>query len=376
MPAMSALPIDAIATIFIFMIGLPAILLQTLPADIRYTILHERKSEVVLFTVGPLVLAGLMVTAGVLLTYPDDPPVPAIARHGGLFWLGLVAALLLVSGTSALVFTERWRRNRVIEHLLRDAARGIDSLGRPVERALRTLMHLGIQSRAGQDKGLVIDALAELTRATQASDKYDGSQLEDVISGLEDLFTAGDHGGSAGNFMAAASLLLELIMDSSDRTHSDDLKGAVRAVSVLGRLSLGHEQYHIQLKFLDALGWAGEATDPTWASQALLELGSDALAANSMLIAMTALDKLDTVVGKHSPVSGDLAEDFIGLLAHFWVRHETGKVYAREYLARADQLFQAPLPDVIRDARTRSMSKARFNTCDYLSRMLADLERG
>lgn len=63
-----SLPLDAIATIFIFMIGLPAILLQTLPAEIRRTVLQERKQEVAAFTLGPLVLASIMVAVGLYLT--------------------------------------------------------------------------------------------------------------------------------------------------------------------------------------------------------------------------------------------------------------------------------------------------------------------
>lgn len=366
------LPLDAITTIFIFMIGLPAILLQTLPPEIRRTVLQERKHEVVLFTVGPLCLATLFVGLGVWLTYRSDPGDPNAAKRAELLWLGLVAALLMVSGSSALVFTDRWRRINVVDHLHRAARRGIAKLGRPVEHVVHSLVDLGIQSQAGQDKGMVIHALAELTRETQRHDAYDGSQLEHVIKGLEDLFVAGNQQCSVNNFLASANLLEELIMESGSGTHRDDLEAAIQTTSLLGRASLEHEQSHVQIKFLDALGWAGDSDDPTWATQALLDLGSCALEHGYVLIAMTALDKMETVIGKHCPVQGELAEDFIGLLAHFWAHEETGRRYSTEYLVHADRYFTAPLPDVIREARDRSMKKARFATCNHLTRMLAD----
>jgi hypothetical protein len=369
------LPLDAIATIFIFMIGLPAILLQTLPAEIRRTVLQERKQEVAFFTIGPIVLASAMVAVGMGLTAPaggGESEEAAMAR-AELIWLGLVAALLVISGASALLFTERWRRASVVNHLHWAAARGIPSRGRPIEEVLRTLVDLGIQSQAGQDKGLVIDALARLTRQTQACEGYDGAQLEDVITGLEDIFTAGAHVGSANNFLASAELLLELIMDGGDRTHSDDLKAAVQAVSLLGRGSLAHEQSHIQIKFLDALGWAGDAGGASWASQAMFEIGGEAFESNNILVAMTALSKLETLVMRYSPVGGEIASDFIGLMAHCWGRGETGRMYCQRFLESAGEFFADPLPEVIRKAREECMNKARFTTGNHLARMLSAL---
>lgn len=371
-------PVDAITTIFIFMIGLPAILLQTLPAEVRRTVLQERKEEVALFTIGPIVLEGAVVALGVYLTYPRAPLTVAdrvIAEsHAERVWLVLMAVLLVISGAAAVVLTDRWRRTSVVQHLYRAAARGIPRRGRPTEEVLRTLVDLGVQSQSGQDKALVIDALVRLTRQTQEQDDYDGAQLEGVITGLEDIFTAGTHPGSAGNLLASAELLVGLVMDACGKQHSDDLKAAVQAVSLLGRASLAHEQSHIQIKFLDALGWAGDAGDPAWASQAMFEIGSAAFDSDNILVAMTALAKLETVAMGHSPVTGELASDFIGLLAHCWSRGESGRDYGLRFLDRSSDFFAEPLPEVVRRAREECMSRTRFTTSNYLARMLADIE--
>ena len=370
-----SLPLDAIATIFIFLIGLPAILLQTLPAEIRRAVLQERK-QVALFTMGPIVLSAAVVALGLLLTGPGAGEY-MVASRTEMLWFLLLCTLLLICGTTALVLTERWRRSSVIGRLRRAAAHGIRHRGRPLEAPLTTLVQLGIQSQAGEDKGMVIQALARLTDQVQARQGYDGAQLEDIITGLEDLFVSGTHFGSPDNFLTAADMLLGLVLESRDRAHGDDIEAAVQAVSLLGRASLRHEQSHIQIKFLEALAFAGDGEDigyATWASQALFEIGSHAIESDRPLVAKAALSKLEMLVLQHQPVRGELAWDFIGLLAHCWARRETGRDYSRPFLDQAEEIFEDPLPQVIRRAREACMQTARFQTGDYLARMLAERE--
>jgi hypothetical protein len=373
-----AFPLDSFATIFIFLIGLPAILLQTLPAEIRRAVLQERR-QVALFTLGPIVLAGSVVGLGAYLTHPAGaglPPGDEAELRADMVWFLITAGMVLIAGTAALVLTEYWRRASVIKRLRRAAARGIRARGRPVETELRTLVELGIQSQAGEDKGMVIKALARLVVETQSRAGYDGAQLEDVITGIEDVFVSGAHFGSPDNFLAAADLLLGLVLESRDRPDSDDLKAAVQAVSLLGRASLRHEQSHIQIKFIEALAFAGDGDDigyATWASQALFEIGSQAIESDLSLVTMTALSKMEMLVLQHRPVQGELAWDFIGLLAHCWARRETGRDYSRQFLDQAADLFEDPLPEVIRKAREACMQTARFRTSDHLARMLAEL---
>lgn len=369
------LPLDAIATIFIFLIGLPAILLQTLPAEVRKVVLQERKQEVVMFTVSPIVLAALLVSVGIYLSgpWPGAGTTPSAARAWAEFvWLGVIALLILTAGGAALLLTERWRRSSVVARLYQAASRSIPAYGHPGERVLRNLIDLGVQSPAGRDKSLVLDSLIQLTEATQARDGYDGAQLEPMIDGLEEIFAASPHFASAENFLDSAELLLGLILDSQGKKHSDDLKMSIQAAALLGRLSLRHEQSHIQLRFLEALAFAGDSEQigyTTWASRAILQIGAEALTQDSTLVAMTALSKMELLVMRHSPASGDLASDFVGLLAHFWDREETGRDYARRFLDRSDELLDAPLPEVIAAARESCIRTARFDTGDRLARM-------
>jgi hypothetical protein len=369
-----ALPLDSIATIFIFLIGLPAILLQTLPSEVRYTVLKDRR-QVAVFTLGPIVAAVVVVALGVYSTHPRGPLGDMSERAIEVVWFTIITTLLFVCGGGALLLIERWRRVSVVERLRRTAGRGLTIFGRPLEEDLRTLIELGVQSRGGEDKNLVLEALQALVTDTQACEGYDGAQLEELIKGLEDVLVAGPYKASAANFKAGAELLERLVWESRDADDSDDLKMAVQLAGILCREAMRYEQPHDQIKFVEILAFAGEGRHigyATWASQALLDLGSQAIESGRTLVAMTALSKLESLVLAHSPVQGELACDFIGLLAHFYAQRETGRDYGKQFLDAA--LFAEPLAAVIRQARTACIQSARFRTGDCLSRLLADLE--
>ncbi|HWN71953.1 MAG TPA: hypothetical protein VNM90_30145, partial [Haliangium sp.] len=229
-----ALPLDSIATIFIFLIGLPAILLQTLPSEVRYTVLKDRQ-QVAVFTLGPIVAAVMVVALGVYMTHPRGPLGAMGERVIEVVWFTIITALLFVCGGGALLLIERWRRVSVVKRLRAAAARGITIFGRPIEEDLCTLIELGVQSRGGEDKNLVIGALETLVTGTQAREGYDGAQLEELIKGLEDVLVAGPYKASAANFKAGAELLERLVWESRDADDSDDLKMAVQLAGILCR---------------------------------------------------------------------------------------------------------------------------------------------
>ncbi|ACY15840.1 hypothetical protein [Haliangium ochraceum] len=369
-----SLPLDSLATIFIFLIGLPAIFLQTLAAEVRHTVLKERR-QLALFTLGPIGLAFLTVAVGVYLTHPRGLLAGYInANRAEIIWLFGTTALLSVCGGTAVLLIERWRRDAVIERWRRAAATGIDINGRPLEAQLGVLVELGVQSHGGEDKNLVIAALDRLVADTQARAAYDGAQLEELVKGLEDILVSGPHTPSPANFKTGAELLERMVWESRDRPESDDLKRAIQLAGILGRAALRYEQPHDQIKFLEILAFAGEGDDlgyATWVSQAVLEIGSEAIGKNRILVAMTALDKLESLVFAHSPVRGELAHDFVGLVAHFHDQGGTCRDYGDQYLDAS--VFADPLPEVVAQAREACIQGARFRTGNYLTALLAEL---
>lgn len=383
-----SIPIDAIATVFIFLIGLPAILLQTLAAELRKVVVKRRR-QLIVSTFAPILLSLVVAAAGARisilcsqLTASGSSPSKLIlflSGHDGQFlWLIVLIVLLLIAGVAAIVLTKKWGRERIIQQLCSGAAKSISARGRPVESELDDLIQLGKQSHSGQDKELVLLALAALAEDVQANPHYDGAQLEELIVGLEEILIMGAQVGSPENFHTAADLLSDLIISTCNRANTQDLKLAIQSVSMLGRASLRHEPSHIQPKFVEALALANEVQQAaaTWMSQALFEIGSEAAERNRILVAMASLSKLESLVMQHAPIAGELASDFIGLLAHFRTHGETGKKYVIPFLADAPMFFAQPLVEAIQSAHAQCMQTARFKTADHLFEMLKAIKNG
>jgi hypothetical protein len=272
----------------------------------------------------PILFSGMVVAAGIRTANlcsqaafdSQSQWLRALCEHDGqLLWTIILSIQLLVAGAAAMVLSERWRRDKVVAQLSRAAAKGILRRGRPIESELLDLIQLGKQSQSGQDKELVLQALAFLAEAVQARPGYDGAQLEELIIGLEEMLVLGDQIGSPENFHSAADHLSDMIISACNKANSHDLKLAIQAVSMLGRASLRYEPSHIQPKFIEALALANEVQRDAanWMSQALFEIGSKAAERHQILVAMAALSKLEALAMQHRPITGELAADFIGL---------------------------------------------------------------
>src|SRR5262245_41334238 len=174
----ATIPLDALTTIFIFLIGLPALLLQTLAPELL-EIVRKRRAQLAFFTILPIAVAGVVVMAGVWFSkWCMERRLTESGRHrflkwllqetGELLWVFILLLLVFISGMAAIFLTHRWRREAVIQSLQNRAARGLARRGRLVEAQLTSLIQLGKQSAAGKDKDLVLQALALLAQAVQA----------------------------------------------------------------------------------------------------------------------------------------------------------------------------------------------------------------
>jgi hypothetical protein len=79
---------------------------------------------------------------------------------------------------------------------------------------------------------------------------------------------------------------------------------------------------------------------------------------------------------QHRPITGELAADFVGLLAHFWVEGETAKNYVIPILADAEIFFSQSLSEAILSAQLHCKQTAKFKTADHLYEMLQGIKDG
>lgn len=377
-----SIPLDAITTIFIFLIGLPALLLQSLAPELR-KVVRQSRWQLVSFTILPIVISGIIVAGGIWLSHlknklPKAPPSldKVLQYDGQLLWISILTSLVLIAGVLAILLSEQWRRDAIIRKLRRRTARGLASKGRLLEEELMHLVQLGRHSHSGRNKEIVLQALAELAASVQNGKAYDGRQLATLIKGLEDVLILGPLNlGSLENFRGAAGLLSDIVIPASRARHSEDLELAVKAISVLARTSMCFETSLLPMKYLEALEflYLGDHAAVTLMSQALFEIGSEAIEEEQPLVAMAALSKLDGLAQRQTRIEGELAHDYLSLIAHFWNNGETALRYAAKILTSVQQAFTLDLPEAIQAAQAHCAQTAKFKTADYLLTMRASL---
>lgn len=394
------LPLDAITTIFIFLIGVPALLLQQLAPELR-KIVRRRTLQLVISTALPIFIAGALVSFGMWLEHvearnnaareraaqslpeAETPPLTewrgplkfVMQYEGQLLWVFILTTLVLISGATAVVLSDRWRREVIVKQLQNRAGRRIRKSGRLIEPELRELIQLGKHSDSGSNKELVLEALSELAVAVQRHPHYDGRQLELLIMGLGEVLSLGRGSGSAENYRTVADVLSQIVIEAGRAKHADDLRITVHSISVLACMCLKLDIPHLPMKFVEALELlpSKENQAVTAMSQTLFEIGSHAVEYDHTLMAMSALSKLDGLAQRQPKVEGELAHDYLSLAAHFWHHGETAQHYVGRMLSGVSHAFTLELPEAILAARAHCEQTAKFSTADYLLAMLHSL---
>lgn len=394
------LPLDAITTIFIFLIGVPALLLQQLAPELR-KIVRRRKLQLILYTVLPIFIAGTIVTFGMWLEHVETKnkaarenteqqlqeaenlplaewrgPLKFIMQYEGqMLWVFILTTLVLISGATAVVLSDRWRREVIVKQMQNRAGRRIRKSGRLIETELRELIQLGKHSDSGSNKELVLETLSELAVAVQKHRNYDGRQLELLIMGLGEVLSLSRGSGSTENYRTVADVLSQIVIEAGRAKHADDLRITVHSISVLACMCLKLDIPHLPMKFVEALELLPSNGNQavTAMSQTLFEIGSHAVEYNHTLMAMAALSKLDGLAQRQTKVEGELAHDYLSLAAHFWHHGETARDYVARMLTGVAHVFTQELPDAILAARAHCEQTAKFSTADYLLTMFHSL---
>ena len=365
-------PFDGIITLLVFMVGVPAVVLQSLPAELRLVV--TQRWGRLLRSVGiPVLAAFVVIITGEVLTGENG-----FAAPRWVWTLVFVALFSLVVLIAFRIPRRYGRRDAVVRMLEEEVGQTIAREGRLVEDSLHDLVEVGKQSEPGRDKEWVLGALANLTERVCAHERYNGDALQDLVLGVLDIVLNARQGRSAQNFGTATNLLRTIVTRyelSQDADFSQaDLIAAIRALSRLGRAALGLENATIALNIVQASGGIRADRTETLMSQSLFEVGIAALSAQQMLIGMAALAQLVNLVDSRRPAAGELVADTLGLLAHFWFAGETAKEYARVRLERVVDSLEKDLVSALDAAADHCAQTTQFRTADLLRRLRRDVE--
>ena len=371
------IPFDAIATFFIFMIGLPAIVFQWLAPEIRQVVV-KRWHGLVLDSGLPVLAGLLLIGVGIYLMQSETSQVRWI-------WPTVMSGFVVLSTVTAFRIPRKYgRRTSVVHRLEREAGRGIDRDGHPRGETLNDLMELGKYSPPGRDKEIVLQALLNMTNRVCERESYDGHRLADVATGLLDVVLTTPNPGTNQNFATAAEILKRILRAFDSRSTLDgmvqvDLLHTMRAMSHLGRAAVAIDP--VAMAIIQALGTTGSRHPRTTvaASQALFEIGVRAVEHSEVLVAMSSAELLTFMVESQresipGPVEGEVVADTLGLLAHFWTSGETGREYATARLERVRDAMGITLADALAKTTQHCAETTEFATADLVRQMSRELE--
>ena len=381
---MSDVPFDAIGSLFLFLIGVPALVIQSIAPEVR-NVVSKRWLRLLLETGLPVALAFIAFVAGVFrhVFWPNantislgrtiSLPLPEV---GAWTWTFVLGFMVITATYTAMRIPYRYGRRSIIIHSLEAEIFQNDVL---VEHSLEDLIALGRQSEAGEDKELVLKALYHLAVRMYAVPGYSGDRLETLILGLADILVSSAQPGNGQNYDTAAQILLHIT--KAAKQPSADVLAAIQTLGALGQGVLHHVgPLNIRptaMKYVQALGSTANRhpNNATDVSQALFEIGVVAVRKGQILIAMATLSDLLMLAQYRQPPHKELSSDLLGLIAHFWVAGPTARDYAEDKLREVRKLLGQSLEEALEAARRHCARTTQFQVADNLVRLIEDLQQ-
>ncbi len=365
----SEIPFDALVTFFVLLIGLPAVVLQSLPAEIR-RVLEKRRGMLARDLGLPIVIA-MAVAAGTVVVH----------RYGvwsdGPVWSVGFGLLALISVVTAFIAPRRYgRRDAIINMLANEAARELELTGRLHEDSLHDLVEFGRRSEPAREKLSTLVALRELSERVCEHPRYAGDALTDLIDGVVTIVVEA-RGAGRVQLVAPALAVLRRAVRAFDPAGSGhiDASSSIHGMSVLGIESIGMGNPAVTQTITQSLGWSrGKDRALTMArSQALFEVGRAAIHRGEMLGAMKVLDGMTSLIHANAPAEGELVRDAIGLFAHLWTSGETGRHFARFRMSQLEDYFMRDIAAVVDATIEHCQLRALFETADKVRVMRREL---
>ncbi|MDX6269233.1 MAG: hypothetical protein QOD28_456 [Acidobacteriota bacterium] len=250
-------------------------------------------------------------------------------------WNMSVAAAVLLTLVPTLTFVGGWilfdrcRRVKVVTSVAKSLRHAYQTRKVLDETDLEDLIYLGTHGKAGRQKNLVLDVIDVMAAEVQAQrSDYNGSELEDLIRGIESILRYESHCGNDENFTRVATILKNIWFRLSQHNYaySSDATATLDALKVLGIFAVKHRSEPTALIYVEEAA----ACD----SDILFEMGVAALQARHFFIASAALVKLESLAsqileqeggdlsGGEPPVQArdsplEVKSNLVGLLAHF-----------------------------------------------------------
>ena len=378
---MDYIPFDGIITLFVFLIGVPALVFQLMDPEIRRVVLKRQNFwiETPLYVLAAIIVVIIAIALGV---WSENSAQVFVWTKW--VWSGMFLLLFMITTVVAIRVPYHYgRRENIVSALKREGSNYLRKNGYLPDSSLSDLIDLGKQSDPGKDRELILTAFNDLVVDVCSHPLYRGDALETLINELVNVLTSEPDPEDLRNFQSAAGIMTNIITLDGEGNHAVGLKDrqhAVRALSVLEQTILSHFTLslgadYILMGYVQVLGLAADRflVMTTDVSQAFFEIGSLAIDKKQTLIAVSVLEKMLSLGERNAPLKSELAADLLGLIAHFWTSGSSNKKFVSERLPEVQTYLASPLQFEVEKASIHCQKTMQFDTADRLVLMAKDL---
>jgi hypothetical protein len=348
----------------IFNLGLPGLILQlTAPEETRAEIRRNMWRIVpgVLWLMAWLLCATVALVA---LNMIIPAWTPAWADRAVL----ITVFSLIATGYVWYFHINRYSPERLASILGRRLTHSWGGELAPAEEARRGLYWLGTHGRSSSEKRAVLKEIHLVISVVQGRRGYDGTQLGQIVTGIEPLLCnptcpgGDDELAEAGLMLSRARKRILAIGQPASADHVN----AVKVLRVLGVEAINRGSKQTAYFYLGALGDN---------AQALFDLGLASIAAGRQETARAALHRLECVAEAQGMMGLTLeTAEMLGLLSHYWCSQSGAmKSIARSYIELRSSEFSPDVWSCLEFARDYHLCLLRYPTVDSISSMLSNL---
>ena len=371
------IPFDGILTLLIFLVGIPALVLQLISAAERRAAIKRDGLDVRSSLTIALVVIGFGLTVQLWFTYASTDSNDAFRTIiQQLIWLGIFIPLIILVLRVAKRIPEQYgRRERIIEKLTQDVLKEVKKKGHIAGGTFNDLANLGKQCDPGQEREMVINAFIDLVKDTLAKPQYKGDSFEVLVDELVHVLAANPEPKDLNSYDTAIKIFSAILSANGRLETDDDRQRAVHAISMLGRTLIIHfksvERDNIILDYIDSLEFALTKREMlTEVSQALFEIGICAVEENQDFMVVAALDKMTSLAENYPPLPNEFVADLLGLLAHFWAKDGSRRELAERKLCEVEKYLPKDRVSSLEGARVHCKQTMYFDVADELAHMI------
>ncbi len=378
------IPFDALLTLLIFLVGIPALILQLISPIERAAVQKKGRLDVRSFLRKALwIIGGGIVVQMVYAVFPRDEGQDFIRQViQQLIWMAVFGLLFFLALDISQQIPEQYgRREKIVKRLTQDLLVELKKRKRlnVSGETFNDLVNLGKHCEAGQEREMVVNALMEVVKDVLADPKYAGDSLEMLIEELTHMLAFSPEAKDLYNYRAAVGILTTILAADHPAETEDDRRRVVHAISHLARTLIVNfksvERDNVILAYVNSVDFASNRPNMlTEISQALFEIGVCAAKEADDFAAVAALDKLTTLAERQSPsLPIEFIADLFGLLGCFWAKEGSRRDYASLKFRAIKKIINKEVFLRLTNAREHLIQTMYFEEADNLGKMLSAL---